>query len=553
MTNIATLNFTQMVAPQAATLPIAGNVVAGAAASPIPAGAAVSTGVANSAAQATNNNAATDIFNLLISQGKELPIQANFADMGKNLPVADANAAATKLKTSDNGIDALQNVLAGLLVQQAAQQQTFAQPAVVSGDQSNAVLLGGLASAAQDTGDNAANVLAVLGSQVKADGAAAAAANVATNNAAADTALSGKTLAAYRATAALSDSVPGSTLDATDSNALIQAANLKAGADIASGTTKNNLSGSDSSAISLLEAKDKSPQTLTESISRLNSLSAMTPLPPVSGQQKQVGLEAEGNKPLDQIANLQNALAQAKPEVKADAAADVKTNAQDGAQANTAAQSNPLATAVQSQQQFGQQQSGNKELAASKTPAAVESVDDDVAVNNNINTQPQQGVVKSDMASAQNFAAHLGRVMSPADQIAVKLGQLPAGKQNISVQLDPIELGKVDIKLEWGADGRANMTISAERKETLDMLKGDMGSLQRSLADSGIKTDAGSMQFSLKGESQQQLASQMGGGNGQGNKSQQGSNNAYEQSGANDNNVAAARYVNINNLLDLSV
>lgn len=88
-----------------------------------------------------------------------------------------------------------------------------------------------------------------------------------------------------------------------------------------------------------------------------------------------------------------------------------------------------------------------------------------------------------------------------AEQIAMQITR--AADQNIdrmTVHLKPMELGKVTIDLEVGPDNRLLAVISAERSETLDLLQRDSKSLEKALNDAGIETDAGSLEFSLKGE-----------------------------------------------------
>ena len=42
--------------------------------------------------------------------------------------------------------------------------------------------------------------------------------------------------------------------------------------------------------------------------------------------------------------------------------------------------------------------------------------------------------------------------------------------------------------------------ISAERSETLDLLQRDARSLEKALAEAGVETDSGSLEFSRQGE-----------------------------------------------------
>jgi flagellar hook-length control protein FliK len=112
---------------------------------------------------------------------------------------------------------------------------------------------------------------------------------------------------------------------------------------------------------------------------------------------------------------------------------------------------------------------------------------------------------------------------SAADQVSVQLGKAVPGKNDqMVINLKPIELGSVEVKLDFGADGRVQASIMAERPETLEMLQKDFRALERALNDAGLQTDPGSLSFNLKGQgqggNQRQFAgyNQPGGGRGKG-------------------------------------
>ncbi|MEQ8829270.1 MAG: flagellar hook-length control protein FliK [Alphaproteobacteria bacterium] len=88
-----------------------------------------------------------------------------------------------------------------------------------------------------------------------------------------------------------------------------------------------------------------------------------------------------------------------------------------------------------------------------------------------------------------------------ADQVAVNIQKgVAQGQDRITVQLRPQELGKVEIKMEMSHDGKMTAVVSAERPETLDMLRQDSRSLVQALNDAGMQADENSLSFSLQGE-----------------------------------------------------
>lgn len=91
------------------------------------------------------------------------------------------------------------------------------------------------------------------------------------------------------------------------------------------------------------------------------------------------------------------------------------------------------------------------------------------------------------------------------DQVNVQISKAAKeGLDKITVQMRPEALGRVEVQLKLGQDGQLSAMIVADKAETLDALKRDASQLERSLADAGFKTDQGSLQFSLRGEQQNQ-------------------------------------------------
>ena len=88
-----------------------------------------------------------------------------------------------------------------------------------------------------------------------------------------------------------------------------------------------------------------------------------------------------------------------------------------------------------------------------------------------------------------------------AEQVSVQITKaIKVGSDRISIQLRPAALGRIDVQMEMGADGRISAVITADNKETLDLLQRDSRSLERALQDSGLRTDSGSLSFNLRGQ-----------------------------------------------------
>jgi len=115
------------------------------------------------------------------------------------------------------------------------------------------------------------------------------------------------------------------------------------------------------------------------------------------------------------------------------------------------------------------------------------------------------------------------------EQVALNLKQAIAADNNeIRIQLKPASLGTIDVKLNVGQDGRVDAVISADRSDTLNLLKQDAGTLQQALRDAGLNADSSSLSFNLSGDAQSFAQNWS-----QGSSNSSGGSNAYAGS-AND-------------------
>ena len=236
------------------------------------------------------------------------------------------------------------------------------------------------------------------------------------------------------------------------------------------------------------------------------------------------------------VANEQNQLS-SKPSLIASSNLVLAQDATKGSQTGTGAQSgqqqgqNPqmlqqVQAAVQQQAQAGQQGTpqmgpqggaGAGTLGANAASASVQAGTGGMqttgvseALNNtgqgaNAAHQTQQTQQTRESAPQQQ-AQHMQRDSqqsgSVTEQISVKITKaLQAGTDRISIQLKPAELGRVDVKLEMTHDGRVMTVVTAEKQDTLDLLRRDSSELQKALADAGLQS--GDMQFNLKGQEKQ--------------------------------------------------
>jgi len=117
--------------------------------------------------------------------------------------------------------------------------------------------------------------------------------------------------------------------------------------------------------------------------------------------------------------------------------------------------------------------------------------------------QQAQEARQSTQAQAQAQTANKPTLpgQSIVDQVSVKITKaLQAGTDKITVQLRPAELGRVEVKMELTVDGRAMAVVTADNKDTMDLLRRDSGDLQRALQDAGLDVNSGDLSFNLRGQ-----------------------------------------------------
>ena len=77
---------------------------------------------------------------------------------------------------------------------------------------------------------------------------------------------------------------------------------------------------------------------------------------------------------------------------------------------------------------------------------------------------------------------------------------LQAGNDRISIRLNPADMGRVEVKMELASDGRMSAVVTADNRETLELLKRDASALQKALEEGGLDLDSGNLAFNLRGE-----------------------------------------------------
>ncbi len=138
----------------------------------------------------------------------------------------------------------------------------------------------------------------------------------------------------------------------------------------------------------------------------------------------------------------------------------------------------------------------------------------DVFLNNLTHGGKVSEPLSSAVVAAKNPVPNsLSQNPTAAEQVSLRItNALESGESRITLHLDPADLGKVEIKLNLNhGDRHGFVQVTADRPETLQMLKSDSRILERALNDAGIQTNSGSLSFNLRGDNggqamQQQFA-----------------------------------------------
>ncbi len=216
-----------------------------------------------------------------------------------------------------------------------------------------------------------------------------------------------------------------------------------------------------------------------------------------------------------------NALTQSAPAVRTESAAQAAVAAQ-------AAQ--PMGSANANSQT-------NTPVRAEVSPLAVQAgASSSGASNANMGfgafTQSGQS---SSQATQQSASANptdrpAATAQNVIDQIKVSITKAAkAGLDRVTINLKPVELGRIEIKLEMSEDHKVRVTVTADNKDTLNLLQTDSRTLERTLNDAGLRTDANNLSFNLRSDTD------AGAADGQrGNGGNKNSGNAHAET-ANDN------------------
>ena len=246
------------------------------------------------------------------------------------------------------------------------------------------------------------------------------------------------------------------------------------------------------------------------------------------GQDARVKVDVAVTQDAETLSSRPTATLTASSVVASDAKAQGQSTQQSGQ--TIAGQNNHAAVAANAQQaQGGQTQAQNQQAggqanqatsallasADAKGPGAGagtahgasataggESANSANSATANAGTQQTQQTQQAQQTQANNAArAQQTTQSSVVEQVSVKIAKaVQSGSDRITIRLNPAELGRVDVKLELAADGRTTAVVTADNRETLDLLRRDSSDLQKALEEGGLQLSDNDLNFNLRGE-----------------------------------------------------
>lgn len=184
--------------------------------------------------------------------------------------------------------------------------------------------------------------------------------------------------------------------------------------------------------------------------------------------------------------------------------------------------------------QLGNQQATQIQAAASDTKGAAQAG----VHNGQAASAPQAAEAGNAGAAGQatpnNHTQEAGRAQAAqqvqrpqvhnqafVDQVSVHITKaIKDGVDKINIQLRPASLGRIDVQLEVGQDGRISAVVTADNRQTLDLLQRDARGLERALQDAGLQADSGSMSFNLREQNDGRPESNHGMASGRGREAE---------------------------------
>lgn len=201
----------------------------------------------------------------------------------------------------------------------------------------------------------------------------------------------------------------------------------------------------------------------------------------------------------------------AKPATKSQAQNGANPNAQAGKDAQVVTPQTDALQAAQAQKAMAQAKIDGggvdtkaQSLQSASSTAQVAKAGGAEGATPTQTANPTASTQNTQQANAPKQAQHAQNAQTRhevTEQVKVQINKaLNDGVDRIRIQLKPAHLGRVDVQMEMTHDGRVSAVISADNKDTLDLLKQDSRELERALREAGLDLNSGDLSFNLRGQ-----------------------------------------------------
>ena len=138
---------------------------------------------------------------------------------------------------------------------------------------------------------------------------------------------------------------------------------------------------------------------------------------------------------------------------------------------------------------------------ASASTAGGENTSNSTSLSGSGQTQQTQATQQSAQVQRNTLAQGPQNGPTATEQVSVRITRaLQAGGDRISIRLNPADLGRVEVRMELAQNGQMTAVVTADNRETLDLLKRDASELQKALEAGGLDLDSNNLAFNLRGE-----------------------------------------------------
>lgn len=134
--------------------------------------------------------------------------------------------------------------------------------------------------------------------------------------------------------------------------------------------------------------------------------------------------------------------------------------------------------------------------AATAKAGGAEGMSNPQGVTQNHTLQQQQQTAATQKPQHNPQAQHRAQV---TEQVNVQIQKaIAGGMDKINIQLKPAHLGRVDVSMEMSSDGRITAVVTADNKDTLNLLKQDSHQLEKAMREAGLDLNSGDLSFNLR-------------------------------------------------------